>query len=143
MPKTKWIMAVFAALLLMGGVFCVWQEESGDVPITAAEGEEASSVFFVWEETAPERKRPEGTDEAEETDSSAVPWIMATEPLMVNINTAEADELVKLPGIGPAKAAAIIAYRTEHGPFSAAEELMKVPGIKEATFAKLKAYVAV
>ena len=143
MPKTKWFMAVFAALLLMGGVFCVWQEESGDVAITAAEGEEASSVFFVWEATAAERGLPEGTKPAAETASSTAPWIMATEPLMVNINTAETEELVLLPGIGPAKAAAILAFRAEHGPFSAIEELMKVPGIKEATFAKLKAYVTV
>ena len=70
-------------------------------------------------------------------------WIFATEPLLVNINAASADELEKLPGIGPAKALAILQYRAENGPFRTREELMKVPGIKEGTFNKIKAYVTV
>ena len=47
----------------------------------------------------------------------------------VNVNTADAEVLAELPGIGPAKAAAIIAYREEHGPFASLEELDEVKGI--------------
>lgn len=68
-------------------------------------------------------------------------WIFATQPLLVNINTADQAELEKLPGIGPAKAAAILRYRAENGPFCSIEELMKVPGIKEGTFDKIKDHV--
>lgn len=47
----------------------------------------------------------------------------------IDINTASADELDTLPGIGPALADAIIEYRTEHGPYGSVDELARVPGI--------------
>lgn len=52
----------------------------------------------------------------------------------VNINTATAQELeTAIKGIGPKKAAEVIKYRTEHGPFKTVEDLLKVPGIGEKT----------
>lgn len=59
----------------------------------------------------------------------------------ININTAEADELVKLPGIGPAIAARIIEYRTEHGPFQEISEIKNVRGIGEARFEAIKDFI--
>lgn len=50
---------------------------------------------------------------------------------LVDLNTADAETLQTLPGIGPAKAAAIIAYREEHGPFAALQDVANVPGISE------------
>jgi competence protein ComEA len=47
----------------------------------------------------------------------------------VDINTASAEQLVELNGIGEAKAKAIIAYREEHGPFKSIEQLANVKGI--------------
>jgi competence protein ComEA len=47
----------------------------------------------------------------------------------VNVNTADYESLVALPGIGPALAQRIIAYREEHGPFASVEELQEVQGI--------------
>ena len=57
---------------------------------------------------------------------------------VVDINRAGKEELMTLPGIGEARAEAVIAYREEHGGFSSPEEIMKVPGIKEASYEKLK-----
>ena len=50
---------------------------------------------------------------------------------LVDLNTSDAETLQTLPGIGPAKAAAIIAYREEHGPFAALQDVANVPGISE------------
>ena len=48
-----------------------------------------------------------------------------------------------LPGIGEARAAAILAYRESHGPFQSPEEIMKVSGIKQAAYEKLKDHIVV
>jgi competence protein ComEA len=64
-------------------------------------------------------------------------WVTATwaEDLpKININTASADELVQLKGVGAKKAAAIIEYRETNGPFKLPEDLLKVPGIGPKTF---------
>jgi competence protein ComEA len=60
------------------------------------------------------------------------------EESQLNINKAAEQDFDDLPGIGPAKAKAIIDYRTENGPFKTVEELKEVPGIGEATFERLK-----
>jgi comEA protein len=57
---------------------------------------------------------------------------------VVNINTAGAEELALLPGIGPAKAAAILAYRRARGPFLMVDELVRVPGIGPASLERLR-----
>ena len=62
---------------------------------------------------------------------------------MININTASAEELDKLPEIGPVKAKAIVDYREANGKFAAIEDVMKVSGIKEGTFAKIKDHITV
>lgn len=62
---------------------------------------------------------------------------------MVNINTADAAMLEMLPGIGATKAAAIVAYRDENGPFATVEALGMVKGIGETTLEKLKDKITV
>ncbi|MCI7244028.1 MAG: helix-hairpin-helix domain-containing protein [Lachnobacterium sp.] len=61
----------------------------------------------------------------------------------VHINTAGIEELMKLPGVGQARAEAIISYREEHGTFVSPEDIMKVSGIKTALFEKMKDNIAV
>ena len=56
----------------------------------------------------------------------------------ININTADESLLTTLPGIGPSKAQAIIAYREETGSFKNIEDLTNVSGIGDKTFEKLK-----
>ncbi len=56
----------------------------------------------------------------------------------ISINSADADLLSKLPGIGPATAEKIILYREENGLFQQLEDLMKVSGIGENKFAKIR-----
>ena len=60
------------------------------------------------------------------------------EDARVNLNTADAETLMTLTGIGQSKAEAILAWREENGGFSSIEEILNVPGIKEGTFQKIK-----
>ncbi len=61
---------------------------------------------------------------------------------VVNIQTASPEELERLPGIGPSKAAAIVAFR-ERSPFRRVEDIMRVRGIGRATFRRLRSYLTV
>lgn len=62
---------------------------------------------------------------------------------LVNLNTASAEELMTLSGVGEAKAQAILDYREEHGGFQKPEDLMEIPGIKEGVFQKIKDQITV
>jgi competence protein ComEA len=61
----------------------------------------------------------------------------------VNLNTATKDELVALPGIGPAKAQAILDYRSKNGAFKSIEELKDVKGIGAKRYEKIKSELTV
>lgn len=57
----------------------------------------------------------------------------------VNINTANAEQLATLPGIGATKAAAILADREQNGPFTSCQDLTRVTGVGPATVANIAA----
>ncbi|RPJ75351.1 MAG: helix-hairpin-helix domain-containing protein [Acidobacteria bacterium] len=61
----------------------------------------------------------------------------------VNLNTATAEQLDGLPGVGQAMAARILEYRQKNGGFKKIEELMNIKGIGEKNFLKLKPLVTV
>src|ERR1043166_1311835 len=61
----------------------------------------------------------------------------------ININTATAEQLDALPGIGPVNSQAIIDYRNEHGKFKSIEEIQQVKGIKEGEFSKIQDQIKV
>lgn len=60
---------------------------------------------------------------------------------VVNINTADADQLQLLPKVGPALAGRIIDYRTANGPFKRVEEIVAVKGIGDSSLEKLEPYL--
>lgn len=61
----------------------------------------------------------------------------------LDLNRATVAELDALPGIGPSKAAAIVKYREENGPFRAVEDLLDVPGIGPALLEQIRDRVVV
>ena len=60
---------------------------------------------------------------------------------LVNLNSATQAQLEELPGVGPVTAQSILAFRSEHGAFTAVDELLEVSGIGDATLAKIAPYV--
>ncbi|MEW5763126.1 MAG: ComEA family DNA-binding protein [Bacillota bacterium] len=67
----------------------------------------------------------------------------ATGDTRININTADAAELDRLPGIGPALAERIVRYREENGPFASVDDLLNVSGIGEKKLEGLRDYATV
>lgn len=61
----------------------------------------------------------------------------------ININTADAAELDKIPSIGPARAMDIINYRESHGGFKTIEEMKNIKGIGDKTFEAMKDLITV
>lgn len=62
---------------------------------------------------------------------------------LLNINTATAEELDALPGIGPGYAQRIIDHRENQGPFKTIDEIQNVPGIGASTFARIRTLITV
>jgi comEA protein len=61
---------------------------------------------------------------------------------VVNVNTATAEELARLPGIGEAKARAILEFRKERGAFKSVDQLREVKGIGDAALERIRPHVA-
>ncbi|WP_051217518.1 ComEA family DNA-binding protein [Paenibacillus assamensis] len=57
---------------------------------------------------------------------------------LISLNRADEQQLDELPGVGPSKAKAIVAYREQHGKFNSIDEVMKVKGIGPKMFKKMK-----
>ena len=62
---------------------------------------------------------------------------------LININSADAEALTSLPGIGAGTAEKIIAYRQKNGAFIVLEDLLKVEGIGKSTLNKIRNYITV
>lgn len=89
-----------------------------------------------------------GPNRAEHTGYTVQTERTAEEPVvperkLVDLNTADAEELETLSGIGPALASEIIAYRQTNGPFTSVDELLNVKGIGEAKLEGLRSEVCI
>ena len=76
--------------------------------------------------------------EAAQEEQSSHGMSSADEAGKINLNTASAEQLMKLSGIGESKAAQIISYREKNGAFKKIEDIMNITGIKEGVFGKIK-----
>ena len=79
-------------------------------------------------------------NEAADSDESAANDVLIEK---ININTATAEELQTLSGIGEVRALAIIAYREKHGEFLYIEELMEIDGIGPTVFENIEEFICI
>ena len=77
--------------------------------------------------------------------ATAIPVMAATNPAQqpFNLNQATAQQLANLPGIGKAKATAIVMYRKQHGAFKSVNELTSVKGIGPKLLAREKPFLTI
>lgn len=104
-------------------------------------GQGASEPYTVTTQTV--QAEPDAPDlSQEETGEDGRPDSLLPDEV-IDVNTADAYDLDRLPGIGPSKAEAILTYREEHGPFQTVDDLLAVSGIGEVTLENLRPYVTV
>lgn len=97
-------------------------------------------VPYVGEEVRPDVQAAEALDGSADAGATDTGTADASR---VNVNTATAEELQRLPGVGEATAASIVDDRERNGPFSSAEDLMRVSGIGEKKFDKMRGMIDV
>ena len=97
--------------------------------------------FSQTQEKSAPKAAPVVSKKADVKKSEKAPKATKAEVGTVLLNKATAKELESLPGIGPAIAERIVAYRTEQGKFSEISELMNVKGIGEKKMAQLRPHL--
>lgn len=112
------------ALAAAGGTLKSAAEETMNLAATVSDGDK---IYVPSEGETPQESIGSGTSQGGK----------------VNINTADKEQLMTLPGIGEAKANAIISYRKEHGDFKDIQEIMNISGIKQAAFDNVKEFISV
>ncbi len=122
------------------------------IPVLALAAAALCIGFYLGQTHAPYRvgvQKTEAEAVVERTDAAqaAVPQEEQAAPAemaeQIDLNTATAEELQRLPGVGEVIAERIIAYRTACGGFLNTEQLMEVSGIGEAKYEKLKDHITV
>lgn len=122
---------VLLSLAVMGGFFLGRNTVAGPVRIITR----SHAPQLPQPDTGGTREIPAAQSELPEKDAETA--------FPININTATAEELQALPGIGKIRAEAIIAYREEHGPFTYVEDLRAVSGIGDGILTNIMDYITV
>lgn len=119
---------VFQAIEAAGGM----KEEAAKDSMNLAESLTDGQQIYVLTVTQQQEQQSQADTQTGQTDSR-----------LLNINTATAEQLMTLPGIGQSKASEIISYREEKGPYSSTEDIMNITGIKEGVYTKIKDKICV
>ena len=126
MRKTvgKWVYAAMLVLCAFGIGFMAGTRSASAPQITVMNPETQESARYLSDELSQD-------------------LLQDAEVYLIDINSADAETLDLLPGIGPAYAQRIVDYRTENGPFQTIEEIMNVSGIGEKKYEAMKELITV
>lgn len=136
--------AVCAALAGCGMSFCGFSLQDKDEMVFACEEYDSKRPELSdgdADGTLSSQEQDEGNLSGAGTDTQPEKESRAEE--LIDINAAGAEELMTLNGIGETRAAAIIEFREQNGPFVSIEEIMLIPGIKEGIFSKIQDQIVV
>ena len=136
--------AVCAALAGCGMSFCGFSPQDKDEMVFACEEYDSTRPELSdgdADGTLSSQEQDEGNLSGAGTDTQPEKESRAEE--LIDINAAGAEELMTLNGIGETRAAAIIEFREQNGPFVSIEEIMLIPGIKEGIFSKIQDQIVV
>ena len=127
---------IFEAVELAGGLT---EEACGEYQNQAQKITDGMKIYIPTTEQmeSAEAEQHLWTEEAEGAETSS-----QTEG-KININTADKELLMTLPGIGESRAESIISYRDTSGSFAKIEDIMQVSGIKQGAYEKLKDKISV
>lgn len=127
---------IFEAVELAGGLT---EEACGEYQNQAQKITDGMKIYIPTTEQieSGEAEQHLWTEEAEGTETSS-----QTEG-KININTADKELLMTLPGIGESRAESIISYRDTSGSFAKIEDIMQVSGIKQGAYEKLKDKISI
>jgi comEA protein len=133
------VAVVLLAAVTYAIVFNIVREKSVNEAIPAVNTVYYGGDYFIaGENVTPETANTQSAYASNETTN-----ITSIGFTLVNINTAGAEELMKLSGIGEVTANAIIEYRNTNGEFRAIDDIKNVKGIGEAKFETIKAFITV
>lgn len=149
MKKRMWLLYAAYAAAVIG--LCVWRFRAYRISFTPVEPymhpgmPAADRAIPVPEDELVQKTaetKPQMTAPVTETEITETPE-PTSEPVQfpLELNTADAEMLAQIPGIGPVTAEAIIAYRTEHGGFTNRAELLEIRGIGEVRYKELLGYL--
>ena len=131
------------AVAAAGGVAAGADLERLNLAAAVADGERVF-VPRVGEPSIPDAVNGDGAPSGAAGPTGGGDRASGTVPVApVDLNSATAAELDALPGVGPATAAAIIRFRTQHGSFGSVDDLLQVPGIGPAKLSALRPHVRV
>ncbi len=129
------VLTLSAALLVGMGIKWWRADTQSSVPVPTFDYTRSDSLYAALSRAARERNEsiPRPAQQTKRRPSAAP----------INLNTATKTQLITLPGIGPAYAERIIAYREQTGGFTSVDELLAIKGIGKKKLEKIRPHVYV
>jgi len=129
-------LAFLVIAFLVGSIIRFWQNRA---PLPAVEPG-TNAHFQAIAESLNVLQNADSLRARVADENAVMPVVPA--PMWIHINTASAEELQSLPGIGPVLARRIVEYRQAHGPFQDVDELVRVRGIGKGMLKRIAGKIA-